>query len=385
MAGTVVVGASLAQRPFAGGHAWAILQYVLGFRRLGFDVLLVDRLEPEMCHDAAGRPCPVERSVNLAALLAVVRRFGLDGRVAVLHDRGARVIGMSRRALVERVRDSALVLNVMGFLDDEEVLGAAPLRVFLDIDPGFGQLWRELGLADVFAGHDRFVTIGERIGARDCAIPTCGLDWITTPQPVVLDQWDAGAPAGRAYTTVATWRGPFGPIEHGGRTYGLRVHQFRRFAELPGLTAAPLEVALDIDPAERRDLDLLGAHGWRLVEPRTVAGTPEAYRRYVTASRGELSIAKGLYVDTRGGWFSDRSICYLAAGRPVVAQDTGFSAVHPTGEGLLAFTTLDEARAALEEADADWSRHSRAARALAEAEFGSDVVLSRLLSRVGAG
>ncbi len=362
-----------------------ILQYVLGLRRLGWDVLFVDRLEPGMCHDANGRACPLEQSVNFAYFRDVVARFDLGDSAALLCQGAALSIGLPRAEVLERARRSAMVLNVMGFLDDEEILGVSDLRVFLDIDPGFGQMWLELGLADVFAGHDRHLTIGERIGRPDCAIPTCGLAWDTTPQPVVLEHWPARAmPAtGARVTTVATWRGPFAPIEYQGRTYGLRVHQMRRFARLPQLVTMPLELALDIDPSETRDIQLLRANGWRLVDPHVVASDPFAYRRYIAGSLGELCIAKDMYVSTRSGWFSDRSICYLAAGRPVVAQDTGFGERYPTGAGLMAFSTLEEAAAALEEIQASWPQHARAARELAETYFDSDVVLGRLLDLMG--
>ena len=374
---------SLAQRPGNGGHTWALLQYVLGFQRLGWDVLFVDRLEPEMCHDAAGRRCSLESSVNLSYFVDVVDRFGLDGNVALLYDGHRSSVGPERSELLARIGASALVLNVMGFLTDAELLDAAPLRVFLDIDPGFGQMWTMLGLADLFHGHDRHVTIAENIGRPSCAIPTCGLEWLVTRQPIVLDHWPVVARSGDSFTSVASWRGPYDPIEYEGTTYGLRAHEFRTFAELPHLTRVPLEVALAIDQADASDLDLLETNGWKLVDPRVVAGNPDAYRRYITGSLGEFSVAKNMYVRSNSGWFSDRSICYLASGRPVVTQDTGSSEHYSTGEGLLVFSTVDEARGALEDVQSAWPRHSRAARMLAEDYFDSSSVLARLLTRLG--
>lgn len=356
---------------------------MLGFRGLGYDVVFVDRLEPEMCHDEAGRRCPLDRSLNLSYFLDVVRQFGLQRDFALLCEGGRTTIGLSRRQLLERVRSSALLLNVMGFLTQEEVLAAAPLRVFLDIDPGFVQMWHALRLADLFSGHDRHLTIAESIGRPDCTIPTCGLEWMVTRQPVVLDHWPALTTAGTSFTTVASWRGPYGPIEFEGTTYGLRVHEFRRFAALPVLTELPLEVALEIDSADATDLELLTSNGWRVVDPRDVARDSDAYRRYVSGSLAEFSVAKNMYVQSKSGWFSDRSICYLATGRPVVAQDTGFADHYPTGEGLLAFATIDEACAALQDVHGSWPRHSRAARELAEGYFDSTLVLTSLLSRLG--
>ena len=170
----IVIGGSVAQRAGVGGHAWVFLQYLLGLRRLGFDVLFVDWLDAAMCGGGS-----VERSEGAAYLQAVMEQSGLVDSFSLLdRERGEAVAGLSRREVVRRARESALLLNVMGYLDDEEILAAVPLRVFVDIDPGFAQMWRELGLADVFAGHDAYVTIGENIGRPGCEIPTCGLEWI---------------------------------------------------------------------------------------------------------------------------------------------------------------------------------------------------------------
>jgi hypothetical protein len=287
-----------------------------------------------------------------------------------------------RDAALAFVRDAELLLDVMGFCDDEELLGAARRTAFLDTDPGFAQMWQDLGLADVLGRHDEYVTIGERIGARDCTVPTCGLRWITTPQPVALDAWPVAGETRRGFTSVASWRGAYGPVDHGGRRYGLRVHQFRRFARLPRMAGGRFELALDIHPADAADAELLRDGGWSLVDPHRVAATPGAYRHYLQRSEGEVMVAKGMYVDSRSGWVSERSLCYLASGRPVVAQDTGFSECHPVGEGLLAFTTAEEAVDAVAAIRADPARHRRAARELAEERFGSDRVLSRLLAEV---
>jgi hypothetical protein len=285
--------------------------------------------------------------------------------------------------VVERARHSALLLNVMGYLEDEEILAAAPVRAFLDIDPGFGQMWTELGLARPFDGHHRHVTVGTRIGADDCAIPTCGIDWVRTLPPVELSEWSVTPGGGDRFTSVASWRGPFGPIEYEGRTYGLRVHELRRFADLPGRTRASFELALDIDAADEADRQRLEEAGWVLADPRAAAGDPLRYREYVEGSSAELMIAKNLYVDTRSGWFSDRSACYLASGRPVLAQDTGIGDLLPSGEGLLTFSTLDEAAAGAEEIADDYERHSRAARELAEEHLAASRVLPRLLAALG--
>ena len=382
--GLVIVAGALAQRPGVGGHTWVLLQYLLGFRRLGWDVLFVDRIERNMCVDDAGLPTSFEASANLRYLERVMHGFGLNGCWSLLYDGGREVFGCPRQEIVERARRSSFVLNVMGYLDDEEILSATPLRVLLDIDPGFGQMWQELGLHALFRDHDRYVTIGERLGASDCPIPTCGIDWVTTKPPVELSEWPVARRLERQrFTSTVTWRGAFGPVEYSGRSYGLRVHEFRRFVKLPSLAPAEFEVALDIDDADIADRRRLEEGGWVLADPRAVARDPWCYRSYVQGSTAELMIAKNMYVDTRGGWFSDRSACYLASGKPVLAQDTGLEGLIPRGEGLLTFSTLEEAVTGVKEIMGDYERHSSAAREIAVEHFAADRVLPRLLEALG--
>jgi hypothetical protein len=371
--GRIAIAGAVAQKPGCAGHVWQFLQYLLGFRSLGYEVLLLDRL---------GGPLE-PRDARVRWLRETLAGAGLDDAWSLRLDDG-RHLGVARGEAVAFVRDADLLLDVMGFCDDDELLGAARRTVFLDTDPGFAQMWQDLGLADVLGHHDVHVTIAERIGAADCTVPTCGLRWITTPQPVALDAWPASPGGGRGFTSVASWRGAYGPVDHGGRRYGLRVHQFRRFAQVPSIAGGAFELALDIHPADAADAQLLRDGGWRLVEPGRVAATPGAYRRYVQDSDGEVMVAKGMYVDSRSGWVSERSLCYLASGRPVVAQDTGFSECHPVGEGLLAFSTPEEAAAGIEAVRADLERHRRAARELAEERFGAERVLGRLLAEVAA-
>ncbi|MBS1868258.1 MAG: hypothetical protein JSS99_01190 [Actinobacteria bacterium] len=371
--GRIAIAGSVAQKAHNAGHTWQFLQYLLGFKRLGWEVLLLDSLE-----HAGG-----DAAESVAYVDAVMREHGLADAWTVALPSGGHA-GAPRGRVRRFVQDADLLLNVMGFCADEELLGLARRRVFLDTDPGFAQMWCELGLADVLSGHDAHVTIGERIGRPDCEIPTCGLEWVTTPQPVVLDHWPrASDPPRRPFTSVASWRGAYGPVDYAGKRYGLRVHEFRRFARLPALTGRAFELALAIHAAETPDLALLRDSGWSLVDPADVATTPAAYRAFIAESTAELMVAKGMYVQARSGWFSERSICYLAAGRPVVAQDTGLGDLYPLGAGLLAFDTLDEAAACVESIAGDYAWHSEAARALAEERFDSDRVLARLLEQVG--
>jgi hypothetical protein len=363
----IAVAGSIAQRPGRPGHAWAFLSYLLGFRALGYDVVFLDR---------------VETAAQARWLEETMRRVGLEDSYAGLRSDDGRPVGLSRQQLRERLRGSPLLLNVNGFLDDPELLAASECRAYLDIDPGFAQIWEAQGLADTFAGHDRFVTVGTNVGAADSRVPTGGREWVTTLPPVPLEAW-APSPGGEAFTSVGSWRGPFGPLEHEGESYGLRVHQFRRFLELPRRVPAPFQLALDIDPADARDREALRAGEWRLLDPLAELAGFDDYQRFLRSSLAEIAIAKGIYVDTNGGWFSDRSATYLASGKPVIAQETGFSKVLPTGEGLLAFTDLDGAVGAVEAVLADPDGQAEAARAIAEEHLDARRVLGRLLAELG--
>lgn len=375
MTGAVVVAGAIARRIDRGGHVWALLSWVLGFRKLGWSVLFLDRLEP-----APGvRDSPqVRRFVETMARFGLADSFSLD----VGPDREA--VGLSRGAVLEKLGEADLLLNVMGYLEDPELLARARRRVFLDIDPGFGQMWRELGLCDVFRGHDAFVTVGTRVGRDDCRVPTGGLAWIPTLPPVVLDHWTPATGRGTRFTSVGSWRGPWAPVDYDGQRYGLRVHEFRRFAAVPRESGLDFEMALDIDPEDQADAASLADGGWRLSDPHAVCATPDDYRRYVQGSLAEFGVAKGMYVHARTGWVSDRTACYLASGRPAVVQDTGLDGALETGTGLLTFSTPDQAISAARTVHADWSRHARAARALAVEHLDSDRVLGRLVDQVAA-
>jgi hypothetical protein len=258
-------------------------------------------------------------------------------------------------------------------------------KAYVDLDPGFTQFWHADGTGGArLEGHDVHFTVGENIGLPGCPIPTCGLDWKAVRPPAVLEEWPV-ADAGDAdrFTTIGAWRGAFGPVEFDGHTYSLKVHEFRKVIELPRRSRQRFEIALDIHPGDERDRAALEANGWTLVDPRATVPGPLEFRDYVQRSGAEFSVAQGIYVETSSGWFSDRTVRYLASGRPVLVQDTGFSANLPVGEGLLAFTDLDGAVRGAERIAADYEHHRRAARAVAEAHFDSDTVLSRFLEEAG--
>jgi hypothetical protein len=230
-----------------------------------------------------------------------------------------------------------------------------------------------------YRAHDHFFTYAERLGRADCPLPDMGLSWQPTRPPVVLDCWQP-EPPGEKWTTVMTWKNFQETIEYQGATYGTKEMEFDKIERLPKLTKARLELALGGAQAPRskwRDL------GWSIVESQSVSQTMSDYRSYIQRSRGELSVAKNVYAATRCGWFSCRSVCYLAAGRPVVVQDTGFSELIPTGAGLFAFSNQEEAIEGINCVESDYARHQRAARELARTHFASDVVLGDLLKRIG--
>jgi hypothetical protein len=382
---TVVVGGALANKRLNGGEAWVRLSWVRGLSRLGFDVRWWEEIDAGACVDADGGPAAFEESANLAYFRDIVAAFGLDGRAALITADGARVHGGTLDELASVAAEAELLVNISGNLAFEPLLSRFRRRAYVDIDPGFTQFWHAQGLlGPQLLHHDHHFTIGENIGRRGCTIPDGGIAWRPIRQPVVLDDWPAiGSTEDVGFTTVASWRGPFGPVAHDGRRYGVKAHEFRKFMALPGRVPQNVEVALAIEPGDARDIERLLTHGWRLVDPLAAASDPQRFRRYVQRSGAEFSVAQGIYVGTGSGWFSDRTARYLAAGKPALVQATGFERNLPVGEGLLAFGTLAEAVSEARRLAVDYERHARAARAIAESHFDSDAVIGRLLEDVG--
>ncbi len=364
----VVVGGALANKAGSGGEAWVRMSWVRGLQRLGLDVWFVEE---------------VARAAGAGYFRTVVGQFGLEDRATLLHGDDA-LAGPSLEDLLA-IAPSAVLVNISGHLTHPRLFPRFRSRVLVDIDPGFTQAWYAAGNAGArVEGHDLHFTIAERIGEPDCAIPTAGIHWRTVRQPVVLDDWPV-TPVGDPgrFTTVGTWRGPFGPLELDGRTYGLKVHQFRRFIELPRHSSHRFELALDIHPGDAADRAALVEHGWRLVDPKPAAADPLDFRSYVQGSGAEFSVAQGVYVDTRSGWFSDRTVRYLASGRPALVQETGFSETLRAGMGLVGFSTLAGAVAGAADIVDRYDAHAGAARELARRCFGSDMVLGRFCDEAG--
>lgn len=380
----VAVSGALANRPGNAGGAALRITWVEALRRLGLEVWFVEQIGREQLRDERGRKVAAECSVAARFFLEMTGRCGLIGAAALLDEGGESMVGLGRRDVEELAATTDLLINLGGHLRVPSLVRRFRRKVYLDLDPGFTQLWHAAGSAAAgLDGHDHYFTVGLNVGSLACSIPVDGIPWRPLPPPVILEEWPLGDGGLDAFTTVATWRSPFGRVEHRGRTYGLKVHEMRRLLDLPSRVPVPLEIALDIDPGDGADLAALLAHGWRIVHPRERVPNPESYRRYIRGSGAELSAAQGIYVETASGWVSDRTVRYLAAGRPALVQDTGLGRQLPVGEGLLVFRTLDEAASGAAEIAANYQQHRLRARQLAEEHFASDRVVGRLLENVG--
>lgn len=356
-----------------GGHAMHVLQILEGLRRLGHDVLFLEYLDEPPSAEA------------LSSFTSLVWSWWDPGRAALLDARtGASHAGLSLAAVRRFAAGAEGLLSLAAHYRAQPWPGleAVRPRILLEQDPGYTHLWAAEGdRDDIFGVHDLHFTVGANVGTARSAIPTCGVIWHPLWPPVVLDWWTAGGPVTTdRFTTIGAWR-DYGYLEFEGRTLGPKVDEFEAFLDLPARAGEPLELVLAIEPDDP-DRPRLLDHGWRLTDPATV-GTPARYRDYVSGSFGEFSCAKGGYVGTRSGWFSDRSACYLAAGRPVVAQATGFEDVLPTGEGVIAVHTAEEAADALAEVRGDYARHAAAARELAREHFDAQRLLGGALELAG--
>ncbi|MFM2294699.1 MAG: hypothetical protein RLZZ350_1112 [Verrucomicrobiota bacterium] len=388
----VIVSGALATKPGNGGNAWTRMSWARGFEQLGCEVWFIEQL-----------PATMERGVHAASInffQTVTAQFGLTQNSALLWGNEV-LVGPPLADLVKRVQNAALLFNLSGHLSQPELFAAARSRLYYDDDPGFTQFWHAQGANLRLANHDFHFTIGENIGTPNYTIPTSGINWRHTRAPVVLADWPVCAPKKfDRFTTIASWRGAFGSVTHEKKTYGLKCHEFRKFLELPRLVKNRLElgnqetrktpafldslfeIALQIHPADKKDLDALITHGWRVIEPHTVAGSCDSFRSYVQNSAAEFSPAQSIYVETNSGWFSDRTVRYLASGRPALVQETGFSQHVKTGAGLLSFRNLDEAVESAEKIARDYAAHCRAARAVAEEFFDADKIIRRLAAEI---
>jgi hypothetical protein len=386
----VVVTGLVATYP-VGGVAWDYLQYVQGFRALGCEVHYLEDTG-QWVYDPAGQTFTADVSAGARYLAEALT--GLDPDLTdawTVRGADGRHHGASEERLRRLCAEADLFLNVSGSCWLREPYRAARVKAYVDTDPCYSQAKLaavEAGTADedvtysvdLIRRHDVFFTLGEHIGAADCLVPTAGLVWRPTRQPIVLENWPRSAtPAGASFTTIMSWKIEPKPPVIAGRTYGGKDVEFERLLDLPARTPERIEVAIAGNAPRER----LKTAGWNVVDAQEVSRTMAGYRHYVQTSRGELSVAKNAYVATRSGWFSTRSAAYLASGRPVIVQDTGWPAHVPPGPGLHAFDTAAEAAAALAAVRDDYPRACEHARDVAARWFEARAVCRRLLADCG--
>jgi hypothetical protein len=374
----VIVAGAIAQYPM-GGMTWHYLQYVLGLARLGHDVFYVEDTGAGS-YDPARGGVAKECDFSVNYLAGVMGRFGLADRWAYRFGPRAQWYGLADGRRSEVLRSADLLLNISGMLERPEDYRSVRRLAYVDTDPVFNQIKllqgneRFVALVDA---HDVHFTFGERTPGR---LPPTGYRWRATRQPVVLSEWDVrGAPRRDVFTTVMNWSASKHPPVYDGMTYGQKDVEFLRFIDLPEHSAAELEIVINVGKRRRAPLDLIRSKGWRVVDAERACVDLDSYREYVQSSAAEWSVAKNGYVRGQPGWFSERSACYLAAGRPVVVQDTGLRGILPVGTGIVTFTCPEEAADAIRGVRADYAQHARAAREIAGEYVDSDKVLARLV------
>jgi hypothetical protein len=364
---TIIVSGAVANKHRHGGSAWVRMSWAEGLRSLGFDVLFVETLDAP---DAAAA----------TTFHATMEAFGFTGSSALVTAGGVR--GMTSEELKDRMRSAELLVNISGHLRCPELLGLPRRRAFIDLDPGYTQVWMDEGRDVGATGHDLHFSVGANVGTAVCDLPSGGVRWRAIRQPVVLERWPVVDAAFTRFTTVASWRGAYGPVAWRGRTYGVKAHEFRPLADLPHRSGLPFEMVLDLHPSDEGDAVRMRDGGWTTRDP-SEAGDTAAFASYVRGSGAEFSAAQGVYVHTRSGWCSDRTVRYLASGRPALVQDTGQGDTLPVGEGLLTFSTPAEAAERAQELVADHARHGAAARRIAEECFAPVHALAPLLEAAG--
>lgn len=378
----IVVTGMIAQYPL-GGVTWDYVQYVAGLAQLGHDVFYFE--------DTGQWPFnPVEGGVadhcsyNVEYLAAVMDRFGLGERWAYRFPWQSQWFGLAESRRADVLASADLLINVSGVLARPDEYRNGARLVYIDSDPVFTQVKLARGQQDfrkLVDTHDVHFSFGER---KSPLVPDTGHNWRPTRQPIVLSEWRTGKPPRSVFTTVMNWTS-YNPVKFEGRIYGQKDVEFERFINLPSLVApTELELAVNAGKVRRTPDSLLRHKGWRTVDPAKTCPDLDSYRDYIQSSKAEWSVAKQGYVVGQMGWFSCRSACYLAAGRPVVVQETGFSQVLPTGVGLLSFTTLEEAAEGIRAVEHDYEHHSMEARRIAEEYFDSRVVLADLIERASA-
>jgi hypothetical protein len=384
----IVVLLGMMTRMPVGGVVWQTVHYLVGLQRLGFDVYYIEDhgAYPLMFTG----PLDKDGGDKAAAFIAeTMARFDLAARWSYhawhVEDR---YYGLGKTEVRRALESAVAIINLHGGTVPREEHRKGGALIYLETDPVGPEveLHNHLEATREFLdAHTAYFTFGENLGASDCKVPLppAHYKFFPTRQPVVRDFWQTnGNDANGAFTTIANWRQPQRQMTLDGEIYHWsKHHEFLKFLDLPRRTAQKFELALS--SYEPSDAEMLEAKGWKVRRALDFSTDLCAYRDFITASRAEWTVAKDQNVRLRSGWFSDRAATYLAAGRPVVTQETGFSNILPTGNGLFAFSEMDEIVSAIEEINSDYARHSRAAREIAREYFDAETVLSKLLREAG--
>jgi hypothetical protein len=381
--GRVVLLHFVAQMPLAG-IAWQALQYLVGLERLGFEAWYVENHGANP-YDPRANSVMMDCAYNVDYLKRVMERFGLGKRWAYWDAINDVYLGLSRERVFALLKESDALINLCGAtrLRDEHM--ACPVRIMVDTDPVYEQI--KYAKADPAArayldAHTHFFTYGENVGGPGWIVPLCGIPWKPTRPPVVLDLWPEATGEPQSFSTIATWENKGKDIEWGGQSYVWSKHvNFLRFLDMPQRTRQHFTMAM-LPPTAAIEAEVVGK-GWQIVDPRPISADIDSYKNFISQSRGEFTVAKDIYVRPKSGWFSDRSVCYLAAGRPVVTMATEFSRFYPVGEGLFEYADSAGAADAIAAIGVDYRRHAKAARRLAAEFFASDGVIGRMMQEAG--
>lgn len=374
----IVVAGYLLRAPL-GGISWHYLNYLCGLAGMGHDVwYLEDSDEYPACYDPSMDDMTADPSYGLEFVQLAMRRIGLADRWAYHDFHSSSWKGAAASELVDVCRSADLLIDISGVNPWRPWTEAIPVRAVLDTDPAFTQIRniQDPERRAHISGFTSWFTFASAIGDEGAAVPDDGFRWRPTRQPVALEQWPVTSPRRGPFTTVMQWVA-YEPVSHGGVAYGNKDRSFPLVEALPARIDADFVVALG--SADQAVSDRLAGAGWRVVDPRAPTRDPWTYQEFIATSLAELAVAKHGYVASRSGWFSERSTSYLASGRPVIAQDTGYSRWLPTGRGLFAFSTEDEAAAAVEEVMGNPGLHAAAARELSEDQFRAPRVLGDLI------
>ena len=378
---TILVGSVISRYPCVPGSVLNRLNFIAGLQRLGHEVYFVEEIGADACVNARGGPCPYEESANRDLFLELMAQFGLGERACQVFAGGEQTAGLTLKELLNNTKD-ALLINMSGHVTLESILTNAARRVYVDQDPVYTQLWRSEYDVDLnFDAHDVFFSVGLNIGTKHSPIPDAGVTWQPLLPVIVPELWSdadkASSETGR-FTTIASWGG-YGDLEYNGEWYGAKHEMFTAYAELPKLSGHPFEVALKSYRDEDEGIQALRRSGWCISSAKDLTSL-DRYKRFISNSRAEIGIAKTAYVKGNSGWFSDRAAHYLASGRPVLAQSTGFERVLPTGEGVVAFETSADAAVGADLISTEYDKHAKAARAFAGEYLDYRKVLPEMLA-----